>query len=137
MITAIDANVVLDILTGVPRAMHEAKFALRAAKDAGPIVICVVAYAEVAAQFRSKGAAEHFFSTISCKVEAIDEEAAFLGGRFFDDYKQRGGKRDRILPDFLIGAHAQLNASRLLTRDYCFFGSNFPRLKAIRPQDLG
>jgi predicted nucleic acid-binding protein len=136
MITAVDANIILDILTGTPQVGQQAELALRNAKNAGAIVISAVAYAEVAAQFPAKGIADRFFSTISCNVEPLDEESAFLAGRFFDDYKQRGGKRDRILADFLIGAHAQINANRLLTRDDRFFGATFPRLKAVRPQHL-
>ena len=136
MITAIDANVVLDILTGSPKEIQNAQSAMLAAKKAGATIISVVAYAEVAAQFPSKVRANEFFLLLSCKVEQLEEDVAFLGGQFFDEYKQRGGKRTRILADFLIAAHAQLNADRILTRDARFFGPNFPHLKAVSPGDL-
>ena len=136
MITAIDANVVLDILIGSPKEIQNAEFAMRVAKKAGSTIISAVAYAEVAAQFPSKARADEFFLLLSCKVEPLEEGAAFLAGQFFDDYKKRGGRRNRILADFLIAAHAQLNADRILTRDSRFFGLNFPRLKAVSPTDL-
>src|SRR6266702_3215688 len=136
MITAVDANVVLDILTGSPKEIQNAQSAMTVAKKAGTTVISAVAYAEVAAQFPSKARADEFFFLLSCKVERLEEDAAFLAGQFFDEYKERGGKRNRILADFLIAAHAQLNADRILTRDARFFGPNFPRLKAISPADL-
>jgi predicted nucleic acid-binding protein len=136
MITAVDANVLLDILTGSPKEIQIAQSALRQAESAGAIITSVVAYAEVAAQFTSKVRAKEFFDLLSCKIETLDESAAFLSGQFFDEYKQRGGKRLRILADFLIAAHAQLNADRILTRDMRFFGPNFPRLKAVSPADL-
>jgi predicted nucleic acid-binding protein len=136
MITAVDANVLLDVLTGSSKEIQIAHSALRQAESAGAIITSVVAYAEVAAQFTSKVRAKEFFDLLSCKIQALDENAAFLGGQFFDEYKQRGGKRTRILADFLIAAHAQLNADRILTRDTRFFGPNFPRLKAVSPADL-
>ncbi len=136
MITAVDANIVLDILTGSPKEIQVAQHAMLAAKKAGAVIISVIAYAEVAAQFPSKARADEFFRLLSCKVQQLEEEAAFVGGKFFDEYKQRGGKRTRILADFLIAAHAQLNADRILTRDNRFFSGNFPKLKAVLPADL-
>jgi predicted nucleic acid-binding protein len=136
MITAVDANIFLDVLTGSPQEIRIAQSALRQAGRAGALIASTVTYAEVAAQFPSKARSKDFFDLLSCKVQVLDENAAFLGGHFFDEYKQRGGKRSRILADFLIGAHAQLNADRILTRDTRFFGPNFPRLKAVSPLDL-
>ena len=46
-------------------------------------------------------------------------------------YKKAGGKRERILADFLIGAHAQIHADRLLTRDRGFYKKYFKHLKII------
>jgi hypothetical protein len=136
MRTAVDANIILDILTGSPEDIQTAESAMVAAKEAGQTIISAVAYAEVVAQFKSKVRADDFFALLSCRVESIDQDAAFLAGQFFDQYKRRGGKRNRILADFLIAAHAQLNADRILTRDTRFFGPNFPRLKAVSPADL-
>ena len=136
MKTAIDANIILDILTGSPKDIERAESAMLAAKEAGEIVISAVAYAEIAAQFKSRDRADDFFALLSCRVEPIEQDAAFLAGQFFDQYKKRGGKRTRILADFLIAAHAQLNADRILSRDTRFFGPNFPRLKAVSPADL-
>jgi predicted nucleic acid-binding protein len=136
MRTAVDANIILDILTGSPRDIQRAESAMLAAKEAGETVICAVAYAEISAQFKSKDRADDFFALLSCRVESIEQDTAFLAGQFFDQYKKRGGKRNRILADFLIAAHAQLNADRILTRDARFFGPNFPHLKAVSPADL-
>ena len=136
MITAVDANIVLDILVGTPTEVQSAHAALLAAKVAGDLVMSSVAYSEIAARFNSKAKADDFFSLLACKVQPLDENAAFLAGHFFAQYKKRGGTRTRIIADFLIAAHAQQNADRLLTRDTRFFGSNFPHLKAVSPADL-
>ena len=136
MITAVDANVVLDMLAGSPTEVRNAYAAMMAAKLAGDITISTVAYAEVAGRFRSKSKADEFFSLLDCEVQPLDESTAFAAGQFFTEYKRRGGTRSRILTDFLIAAHAQLNADRILTRDARFFEPSFPQLKAVRPEDL-
>src|SRR6188472_695693 len=43
--------------------------------------------------------------------------AAFLAGKAFGAYRQRGGTTTTPLPDFFIGAHAAAGEFALLTRD--------------------
>lgn len=134
--TALDSNVVLSVLTGSPAEIERAEDVLRAAKRAGPISISMIVYAEVASNFPSRLRADDFFSLMSCRVDPVDEPTAYLAAQFFIQYKKRGGNRTRILPDFLIAAHAQLNADRILTRDKRFFREAFPKLKAVGPADI-
>ena len=49
-------------------------------------------------------------------------------------YRQRGGRRDRTAPDFLVGAHALLQCNALITRDDGFFRDYFKGLKIIVPK---
>ena len=65
--------------------------------------------------------------------EAIPYEAAFLAGKCFLAYRQRGGTKQSPLPDFFIGAHAAVAGYRLLTRDAARYRSYFPRLSLIAP----
>jgi hypothetical protein len=48
-------------------------------------------------------------------------------------YRRQGGSRSRILADFLMGAHAQTQANRLLSRDRGFYGKLFPSLQVVDP----
>jgi hypothetical protein len=110
--------------------------ALRSAKLAGSVSISILVYAEIASNFPSRSRANDFLQLLDCRVEPMEETTAFLAGQLFQQYKQRGGTRTRILPDFLIAAHAQLHTDRILSRDKRFFQANFPKLKAISPEDL-
>jgi predicted nucleic acid-binding protein len=136
MITALDANVILDVLLGTTSDAEVSAQALRRAELDGALTISAICYAEVAGNFPLQSRADDFFELIGCTVQEIDREIAFLASSFYRSYKKRGGDRTRILPDFLIAAHAQLKADRLLTCDKRFFGSAFPKLKTIAPSDL-
>ena len=67
------------------------------------------------------------------KMLHLPKEALFLAGKAFLAYRTRGGTRNALLPDFLIGAHAAVAGLALLTRDRGRFGSFFPSLEVIAP----
>jgi predicted nucleic acid-binding protein len=136
MTTAVDANIILDVLLGVAPDTDTSSEALRLAKLDGRLIISTICYAEIAGNFPSQARADDFFQLIGCSVDEIDQETAFLAGTFYRSYRKRGGERSRILPDFLIAAHAQLKSDRLLTRDKRFFGATFPKLRTVNSADL-
>jgi predicted nucleic acid-binding protein len=136
MITAVDSNVFFDLIAGEPAEAVLAQAALNKAMREGVVVLCTVVYAELSGRFVRRSELDVLLRTLRSVVEPIDIATAYLAGQHFRRYRQRGGDRTRILPDFLIGAHAELNADRLVTRDKRFFGESFPTLKAIRTADF-
>jgi predicted nucleic acid-binding protein len=48
-------------------------------------------------------------------------------------YRRRGGSKTAPLPDFYIGAHAAVQAMKILTRDPKRDTSYFPSAKIIEP----
>jgi len=66
--------------------------------------------------------------------EPIPYEAAFLAGKCFLAYRQRGGAKRSPFPDFFIGAHAAIAGYRLTTRDALRYRGYFPRLPLIAPR---
>lgn len=74
-----------------------------------------------------------FLESNEIRVEPLTREAHFAASRVWREYRRRGGKRNRILADFLIGAHAQEQAVRLLSRDRGFYRELFPALDVVDP----
>jgi len=128
--------VFLDVLTGSTEEELEARSAQASALQEGVIVISTVIYADLAGRFPERRDLNTFLQIWHCAVEPLDAATGHLAGVHFKEYRQRGGDRTRILPDFLIAAHAGLKADRILTRDGRFFGESFARLVAITPKDI-
>lgn len=61
------------------------------------------------------------------------QASALLAGELFRTYLQRGGLRGRVVPDFLIAAHAQTHAQRLLARDRGYYRDYFTQLTLWNP----
>ncbi len=133
MITAVDTSVLLDVFipdeTFGPRS---AKW-LRSAYDAGAIVICDIVYAELAPAFPDRAALDDALSRINVTSSSIDASTAWDAGRRWLQYRRAGGRRTRIITDFLIGAHAVAAAERFLTRDRGFYRTYFPELAGRIP----
>ena len=58
---------------------------------------------------------------------------ALAASKAWKVYRSRGGQRERVVTDFLIGAHASSQAERLLTRDRGFYRTCFARLRVLDP----
>ena len=92
-----------------------------------------VAYAELAAHFERQRECDFFLESNGIQVQSLTRDALFLASRARRRYRGQGGRRIRILCDFLIGAHAQIQATKLLSRDRGFYGSMFPSLCLFEP----
>ena len=129
MITAIDANVLLDIFIASDRHGLQSKERLVAAYDAGAIVVSDVVYAELVPTFRDRAALDSALLELGATLSPIDSSIAYEAGLRWKRYRAAGGPRNRIIADFLIGAHAMAVADVFLTRDRGFFSTYFPELR--------
>lgn len=137
MTTATDASILFDILGGDPQFFALSLAALAQCLDDGPVVVCDVVWAEVTAAYARFADGSHPLETMGLRYDPILAPAAELAGAVWGSYRKRGGPRTRLIPDFLVGAHALTQADRLLTRDRGFRREYFPGLLVIDPTESG
>ena len=129
----VDANVLLDILTADPKwsvwSAEKLERSLAQGLSINPVI-----YAEVSASFQTEAELDTALDFPDLERLALPYEAAFRAGRAFVKYRRQGGNRRSPLPDFFIGAHAEVAGMTLLTRDAVRYRTYFPKLKLIAPE---
>jgi predicted nucleic acid-binding protein len=154
---AIDTNVFLDLLGGDSVAADTAGQALTAAVSAGPVVICPIVYTELAAGFANQYETEQLLNELGVQLEDFAPRALVLAGKAWHTYTRRRGRqvqcpqcgqrmdvvclscrspilwRQHVISDFLIGAHAVVQADVLMTRDRGYYRAYFPELRLDLP----
>lgn len=133
MTIAIDTCILIDVFQGVGEFAIPSAEALSQARREGPLVICELVYAELAAFAQERALLDELLGELEIQVVEMGREAAFAAGLRFAEYRKAGGERRHIIADFIIGAHAQHHAHRLLTRDRGFFGGAFAGLELLEP----
>ncbi len=137
MRTALDTNIISAIWSGSASAVQIAATLAQAANE-GALVICAPVYVELRAypNMTSKYL-ERFLAHTRVEVDfLIDAPVWRETAQRFADYARRrrkstGGEAKRLLVDFIIGAHASLQADRLYTLDPHRFNKDFPKLRLI------
>jgi len=132
MITAVDSSVLLDVLCDDPDYADRSGTALYNAMGAGRLILCECVLAEIRPAL-SESDLRLFLKDWHLEYIPSTMESAFLAGNYFAQYLKRGGREGRVMPDFLIGAHAQIHADRLLARDRGYLRDYFKGLKLIVP----
>jgi len=133
VISAVDTSVLLDVFGGDPGFGRGSRELLRTAIAEGKIVACDAVWAETLAFFRTAEAGRKAMDKLGVEFSPLEMETALAAAGAWRAYRKRGGKRDRVVADFLIGAHALRQADRLLTRDRGFYRSCFAKLRVLDP----
>ena len=130
---AIDAAVLVDLLTGGPGA-DAAEVSLRQCLVKGPVVVCDVTLAGVCGALRDGAEALAVLEDMSIRYVPVEAKSAIRAGEMQRRHRQRAGEAARGLGDFLVGAHALLQCDGLITRDAAFHRDWFKGLKLIVPR---
>jgi hypothetical protein len=129
---AVDSSALYAIIKGEPAAERWFDFIVDLGRH-DRLTICDVAFAELAPFFDENATLCTRLETLGIEFEAIQADTAFLAGQIFADYRQAGGPRTNLVPDFLIGAHALNQADGLLADDRGYLRQYFRGLKLLRP----
>jgi predicted nucleic acid-binding protein len=129
-----DTNVLLDILTDDPKWADWSERQFAAAHAEGPIPLNPIIYAELAAHFSAIEDLDHFLRPTVFRRLPLPYEAGFRASRAFLEYRRAGGAKSSPLPDFYIGAHAEISGLTLVTRDVARYRTYFPKLTLITPE---
>jgi predicted nucleic acid-binding protein len=133
LITAVDANVLIDVLGANAMFGPASGRAIRRCLGEGALVACGVVWAETSAHFADGRAAQTALERLRLEFSALGPDSAAAAGGSWRAYRRAGGSRERVIPDFLIGAHALHQADRLLTRDRGFYRRYFSELEILDP----
>ena len=135
MITAVDTSVLLDVFGDDAEFGRRSADALRRCIAEGSLLACDIVWAETGAWFPDAKGAEDALSKLRVAYSPLVAATALAAGRAWQAYRKVGGTRERVVADFLIGAHAATQADRLLTRDRGFYRSYFAGLPIVDPSN--
>ena len=131
---AVDSSVLIDVLIGDATFGEASEACMGEALASEDVVVCDAVVAEVQAMLDSSVSLIDTLAPLGVRYLPTQEAAAMRAGHMNKRFRARGGKRERVVADFLIGAHALLQCGGLITRDDGFFRDYFKGLKLIVPK---
>jgi predicted nucleic acid-binding protein len=134
MTTAVDSNILIDVI-GHPNAFTASAIAsLDAAFHAGTLVVSPVVVAETAAYFASGKAMREALDAMHLEMRPFGWTDLHRAGETYVAYcRRRPRAPKRMLADFLVAAHAATHSDALLTRDRGYYRNYFSDLRLIEP----
>ena len=156
MITAVDTNIILDILIPGEPFSDSSKRLLDYHLSGGKLIVCEVVLAELASCFPSEKELKLFLSDTGMGLVHSNERSLYVAGERWAEYARKSGKnrfacskcgdffevtcprcatavakRLHVLGDFLIGAHALVQADCILSRDLGVYKTYFQDLNLV------
>ncbi len=157
MAVAVDTNILLDILLPDPDYKDVSLSLIIKYNKTSKLIISEIVYGELASQFAEMNILESFLSDAGIFLEYTKPQGLWIAAQAWKKYSidrdeflqcQSCGhnqlvrcqecnsiisSRQHIIPDFIIGGHAQEQAERLITRDRGFYRSYFNGLEVECP----
>jgi len=132
MRTALDSSVLI-LLYRKQEGWEAWRDRLQHAAGEGELIVSPVAFAEFSIAYATLDSARADLDRLHIFYEPIEAASAYLAGQIFLRYRREGGPRQHLIPDFLIAAHASVQAHRLAAIDRGYLRTYFPDLKLVTP----
>ncbi|HEV7433791.1 MAG TPA: PIN domain-containing protein [Pseudorhizobium sp.] len=138
MTTFLDTSAILSAINHgeTHHAWSVAKIEERRAE--GPLVIADIVYSELAAGMKSREETDTAIAEWALERLRNSDDALFKAGQAYKAYKQKKRApgepvKTNVLPDFLIGALAEVEGVPLVTTNQDDFLKYFPNIQIIHP----
>lgn len=131
MTTFVDTSVLIPLFDQA--SPHHAWCQEQIAAADPPVVISDIVYTEVSIGMATKADTDTAIAQFAFTRVAYSDDVLFRAGRAFLEYKNNNGPKDSLLPDFFVGAHAEVSGEPLLTRDPGKVKTYFPTVQLITP----
>ena len=128
----VDSCVLIDVFDFDERWNEWSLASLNNCKSEG-LRINAVVYAEVAPSFKNASQFDSTLAELDLIYSDINQAAAWRAAQAYEQYRQNKGVQKMILPDFYIGAQAEVMKWTVLTRDQSRFQTYFPGVRLIAP----
>jgi len=123
----------LDIATGDVRWSAWSEGQLRAASALGLVIVNPIIYAELAPAFQTQGELDAWLDPAVFRRLPLPYQAGWRAAQAYAAYRRAGGLKSSPLPDFYIGAHAEVENLTVVTRDTARIRTYFPAVSIIAP----
>ena len=128
----VDSNVILDLTSDDPVWADWSDAQITALQPAGLLVNPLI-YTELCVGAGSVSEVDALLVQLKLEFRELSHGALFVAAQAFLKYRRQGGTKTTPLPDFFIGAHAQVMGIPILTRDQARYKTYFPNVALICP----
>lgn len=130
----LDTNTVIYLIEPSSSKHRWAVDAVKLAQDRSRLAVSAIVLGELAARPMAIDDISFILEMIGADAVPVSDRAAIQAGHAHARYRANGGKRERLLGDFLIGAHAVASDAALITADTGRYRTYFPELNLITPE---
>lgn len=133
MITLLDTNVLICMLN--PNEQHHiwSVTEVTASKAKGPVIIADIVYCEFSIGMSSQAYADTAILKLGIERMRCSDAVLFRAGRAYKQYRSNKGTKLNVLPDFLIGAMAEVLDIPLVTANPRDVLTYFPGVNLLKP----
>ena len=130
----VDTNILIDLRDRDQRWEPWSARAVAISRLSTSVVTTAITIGELASRGGTLSDLQGLCSTFGIQTLPLSPDAAYYAGQAHGAYRRQGGRREKLLADFLIGGAAKALEAELLTRDPRPYRTYFSDLTLITPE---